>query len=256
LLRAEAVAWLDAAYGRSSEVHIGPTGPAIVGLLAGLVGLALSLVRLLPQAAVPERCLGPGRLALILALPALAAPPLAILLDPGLLPVLVADHLALHLALYGALQLGLLALWRVPFGRLSPGALAFLLVAFTVLCLALDRYAANFWPTPGRGAIIAALAGGALLFFVADARLVHGRGVLGRALIRLAFLASLGLAVALDFEGLFFLMMIAPVVVLFYIVFGTLGHAVARRAGPVAPGIALGLVLAYARGVSFPLFAG
>ena len=72
---------------------------------------------------------------------------------------------------------------------------------------------------------------------------------------RLAFLGSLGLAVALDFEGLFFLLIIAPVIVLFYVVFGLMGRWVAQRSGPVAAGLGLGLVLAWALGVSFPLFA-
>ena len=81
-------------------------------------------------------------------------------------------------------------------------------------------------------------------------------GFLRRFAVRLAFLISLGIAVALDFEGLFFLIMIAPVLVLFYAVFGTMGRQVARRSGPAASGIALGLVLAWALGVSFPLFVG
>ena len=72
--------------------------------------------------------------------------------------------------------------------------------------------------------------------------------------MRAGFIASLILAVVLDFEGLFFLIMIAPVMILFYAIFGTVGRATARKSGPLAPGIALGLVLAWALGVSFPLF--
>ena len=67
---------------------------------------------------------------------------------------------------------------------------------------------------------------------------------------------DLPIAVALDFEGLFFLILIAPVMVLFYLVFGTMGRDSARRAGPLASGLATGLVLAWALGVSFPLFQG
>jgi len=48
--------------------------------------------------------------------------------------------------------------------------------------------------------------------------------------------------------------MIAPVIILFYLTFGTMGRQAAARAGPLAPGLALGLVLAWALGVSFPLF--
>jgi hypothetical protein len=70
----------------------------------------------------------------------------------------------------------------------------------------------------------------------------------------LGFLVSLGIAVALDFEGLFFLLMIAPVMVLFYLVFGTMGRDIARRSGALSSGLTLGVVLAWALGVSFPLF--
>jgi hypothetical protein len=77
---------------------------------------------------------------------------------------------------------------------------------------------------------------------------------LRRLLTRLSFLTSLGIAVALDFEALFFLLLIAPVLVLFYLVFGTMGRATAERVGPLSSGLALGLELAWAIGVSFPLF--
>ena len=76
-----------------------------------------------------------------------------------------------------------------------------------------------------------------------------------RIALRVGFLASLGLAVALDFEGLFFLIMIAPVIVLFYALYGLVGRWVAARQGAMAAGIGLGLCLAWALGVSFPLFA-
>ena len=64
------------------------------------------------------------------------------------------------------------------------------------------------------------------------------------------------MATALDFEGLFFLIMIAPVILLFLIIFGTMGRGFSKRTGPATSGLALGLVLAWALGVSFPLFAG
>jgi hypothetical protein len=123
-----------------------------------------------------------------------------------------------------------------------------------VFGLALDRYAANFWPTPGRLWIIVVLLVGALPYTLADSVLAANRGTFVRISLRLGLLASLGIAVALDFEGLFFLMLIAPVLVLFYLVFGTMGRDMTARAGPVTSGLALGVVLAWALGVSFPLF--
>ncbi|MDU8946404.1 alpha/beta hydrolase [Ovoidimarina sediminis] len=253
--RTEAVAWLDRSFGRGTTASSTlPTGQALLVLIAGLLWLLVCLARLLPDKAAPLRQLTIGRLALVTVVPALLSPPLALLLDPGLLPVLVADHLALHLALYGGIQLVLLWAWGMGLGRIDALAVLFLVGASIAIGISLDRYAANFWLVAERRGILAALAFGAVLFFLADARLSYGATLAKRLAVHGAFLLSLGLAVALDFDRLFFLLMIAPVVVLFYLVFGTLGHAVGKRAGPLAPGLVLGFTLAWALGVSFPMF--
>ena len=105
--------------------------------------------------------------------------------------------------------------------------------------------------------IIVALALGAVPFMLADALVTDGgRASLARRIAaRVAFLISLGIAVAIDFEGLFFLIMIAPVIVLFYALFGLVGRWVAQRQGAVAAGLGLGICLAWSLGVSFPMFA-
>ena len=51
-----------------------------------------------------------------------------------------------------------------------------------------------------------------------------------------------------------FLLLIARVLGLGYIGFATMGRACSLRSGPLSAGLALGLVLAWALGVSFPLF--
>jgi hypothetical protein len=61
--------------------------------------------------------------------------------------------------------------------------------------------------------------------------------------------------VALDFERLFFLAIIFPVIVLFFLVFGSMGRWVGTAAGATPVGLALGLILAWSLGVSFPMFA-
>jgi len=192
----------------------------------------------------------------VVTMPAVLAPLAAVQVEARLLPVLVADYLALHLALYGALQLALL--WgagRRP-GALRPVAvLALLAWGLGVFGFALDRYGANFWPTPERLTIIAALTCGALPFMLGDALLARGAALWQRVVARLGFVLSLGLAVLLDTERLFFLAMIAPVIVLFFIIYGLMGRWVAARAGAASAGVALGLILAWALGVSFPLFA-
>ncbi len=252
--RAETLAWLNASYGRDGTARILPSGWAILALLGGLVLSFLPAARLIPAQNLPSATLTGRQITIASLLPALAAPLIAVPLNPELLPVLVADYLALHLAIFGVIQLLLLWRWRVPLGPLQWRAAGLLLLWCVLFGVALDRYAANFWPTGTRLWIIAAVALGAVPAMLADARLTHGATLLRRVALRGAFIASLGLAVALDFEGLFFLMMIAPVIVLFYLVFGTMGRRAASRGGPVAAGLVLGLVLAWALGVSFPLF--
>ena len=253
--RAAALDWLNAFYGRAQTAQVPPTGWALLALMAAITALAAPLARRLPASADAAAPLRAGGFAAATVLPMLAAPLLAAPLDIGVLPVLVADYLALHLALYGALQLAIL--WRLR-GRLPrPGALAtaaLLLYALGVFGLALDRYGANFVPTLPRLGIIAALALGAVPFMFADAWLSCGAPLWQRIAARMAFLVSLGIAVTLDFEGLFFLIMIAPVILLFWLTFGLMGRFVAARSGPGSAGLALGLVLAWALGVSFPLF--
>jgi hypothetical protein len=75
-------------------------------------------------------------------------------------------------------------------------------------------------------------------------------------LARFALLLSLSLAALLDRERLGFVLLVLPVVLLFFCVHGLMGRWVAQRAGPLGAGIGLGLALAWALGVSFPLFAG
>mgnify|MGYP001792682153 CR=1 FL=1 len=256
--RAAAVTWLNGFYDRDVQPRITATGWGLIGLLAGIIALTPTLARALPSQATPRTPLPPARFLAVALLPAVATPLIAVPLDIGVLPVLVADYLALHLAILGGLQL--LLLWRFgvrPAGLSAPAVLLILIWGIGVFGLALDRYGANFLPNAPRLWIIAALALGTIPFMLADALLSGaGHGPLWhRGLARVAFLGSLAFAVALDFSGLFFLILIAPVIVLFYIVFGLMGRWVAQRSGAASAGLGLGLVLAWALGVSFPLFA-
>ena len=254
--RAEAVAWLDGYYGRQSDLRILPTGTAILGLLIGIVLLFKPISARLPQRLIAAPKLSALQVALLLFPPALITPLIAVPFTPEFLPVLVADYLGLHLFIYGAMQLVLLRAIGVRFGAFDGAAAALVILWCALFGVFLDRYAANFWPTLDRVWIIAVLALGAVPYMLADTVLTAQARIWIRVLIRLAFLVSLGIAVWLDFSSLFFLIMIAPVLVLFYLVFGTMGRRVAAKSGPAAPGLALGLVLAWALGVSFPLFNG
>lgn len=252
--RREAVAWLDRSFGRTSDIAIWPTGWAILGLLAGLVLVFRPLTELVPRRDTSDRTLGPGQTTLVLLLPVVVAPVFATRINIDVLPVLVADYLVLHMLVFGALQLALLRFFRIPAGHGSIAGTTLLLTACAAFGFALDRYAANFWPTSARFWIIAAMLVGTLPYMIADAILTANQSIAKRLCSRASFLASLGIAVAIDFNDLFFLLLIAPVLVLFYIVFGTMGRAISERVGPLSAGLALGIVLAWSLGVSFPVF--
>ena len=255
--RRAALDWLNGYYDRDRTAPVPPTGWALIGLLAAITVLFAPLARLLgpgPETWQPR--LTVGSFLVVVLVPALAAPLVAAVVETSFLPVLVADYLVVHLGLYGLLQ-GALLWWR----KGAPGrpefAATVLLALWTIFVfgMALDRYGANFWPTAERLSIIGALCTGAVPFMLADSWLACAAPLWQRMTARLAFLASLGLAVALDFEGLFFLLMIAPVIVLFYLTFGVMARATAKVSGPASAGLGLGVALAWALGVSFPLFA-
>ena len=254
--RREAVGWLDRTFRRTSDVAIPPTGQAILALMFGLVLLFRRIAGLLPVQV--DTALLPSRMQFgaLLILPAVLAPLISVPLNPSFLPVLVADYLGLHLLIYGAVQLAMLWRWGMMPRQFSWAAFGLLLLWCAVFGIALDRYAANFWPTAGRLWIIAVMLIGAVPYMVADAMLTAPASLLRRLGIRTAFLLSLGIAVALDFEALFFLALIAPIMILFYLVFGTMGRDMTLRRGALPSGLALGVVLAWALGVSFPLFQG
>lgn len=254
----EARDWLDLTYERRSDTVLATTGGWIALLLAGLVGLVWPLSALTP--AGPPPALLPRRdFAIALSSASLATPLILWPVEVQILPVLVADYLALHLLVFGAIACGYLALrghrpggWRITIG------LALAVFGIAVFGGALDRYVASFMPHAGRIPIIAAIALGAVAFMLADTWL-SGAGTAPlwrRAAAKLGFFVSLAIAVALDFEGLFFLLIILPVIVLYFGVFGTMGGWIGRRSGAVGSiGVALGLILAWSLGVSFPMFA-
>lgn len=254
----EARDWLDTVFGRASNTAVSATGGWIVLVLAGIVLLAYPLSALLPAGREPPaRPRLPYFLAAAFA-PALVAPLALSLIDTRFLPVLVADYLAAHMFVYGVLALAILAWGGVRIGRIAWFS-AMLLAAYGVIVfgMALDRYAASFVPHPGRIAVILAIMAGAVPYMLADSVLSQGGlAPWWRVLAaRTAFLASLALAVALDFERLFFLLIILPVIVVFFIIFGLMGGWVGRRTkSPFASGVGLGIILAWALGVSFPLF--
>jgi pimeloyl-ACP methyl ester carboxylesterase len=104
----ESERWLNAAFGRDGEAPLRATGRWILLLLLAIVLAFRPIAGLLPAPRPPLSPVTAGRFWTAILLPAALAPLLGVLLYQPLLPVLVADYLALHLALYGGLQLALL----------------------------------------------------------------------------------------------------------------------------------------------------
>lgn len=267
-----ALDWLDQTFGRVRPSPAQPParGPWILLLIAGVVALAHPLVRLLPVVAAPPRgaALSWPALRPLVLWPMLLTPLLLRVLPTHFLPVLVADYLAVHFALYGLLTAAGLW-WRgrrravssppISVPALAGAALAILAYAALAIGWPVDTYVTSFVPGPGRGLLVLATGVGTLSYFLADEWLTRGpdaaRGAYAAS--KLAFLASLGIAVALDFERLFFLLIIVPVILLFFIVHGLFSTWAYRRTGhPWAAGLANAVVFAWAIGVTFPLLAG
>ncbi|HEU4323025.1 MAG TPA: alpha/beta fold hydrolase [Roseiflexaceae bacterium] len=205
---------------------------------------------------------------LVAVLPALAAPLLLLLLPAArLLPILVGGPLALLFALYGLLTAaGLLWLRRGDGRRVaipSPGwllggvAVALLVVGYVFLTFGLpaQRYVLNYFPPPARLPVFAAVALAMLPYFLADEWLTRGGGAPrgAYAITKACFLASLVLAIVLD-RGLSFLTLIAPLFLLYFLVYGLFSGLVFRRTGtPLAGALANTLIFAWSVAAVFPL---
>ncbi len=255
----EARSWLDAVFGRVSSGPVAATGGWIVLMLAGVVVLAWPLAGLLPKGERPAPALPLKTFLIAVLVPAAVTPLVLSRINTHFLPVLVADYLAVHLLVYGAFSLGLLLWSGVRVGRVAWfSGIALAAYGIVVFGGALDRYVASFMPNLARLPIIAAIAVGAVPYMLSDSLVTdNGRASYLRVFIaRGAFLASLAAAVALDFERLFFLVIIIPVILLFFIIFGLMGGWVGRRTmSPAAVGLGLGLILAWSLGVTFPMFS-
>ena len=246
----EARGWLDATFGRDSVGPVVKPGLWILLLLAGIVALFRPLVGFLPSGGRVDEVSG-RRFWAAVVIPAVVVPVVGVVVYQPFLPVLVADYLMIHLALFGVLQLAILRVWPLR-AVVWLAVLALVVWGLAVFGLAIDRYAASFVPTAQRLGIIAALGIGTVPFMLADASVALGGW--RRLVARLGFVASLVAAALMDLERLMFVLIILPVIALFFVVLGPLGRWVARRSGAGAAGLGLGVILAWALGVSFPLF--
>lgn len=263
---------LDAATDWLVQVFDKPAGPwrdrrgAALGLLfGGLILLAWPLTSRLPKLQEPPLglALGLRDLLRIAGLPAIATPLLLWPLPHDWLPLLLGGYLAMHFALYGLLMA--LLLWR--HGHRLPDFTSFdrrtwlSLLAVTLgttlaFGFALDGWVASVQPIAMRLPLIAAMVIGLLPFFLADEWMTRGARPVkgGYALTKALLLASLLLAVALNLGELFFLIIIVPVILLLFIVFGLLGGWVGRRSGqPLIAAFSNALLFGWLIAVSFPV---
>jgi len=209
------------------------------------------------------------RLWIPLSIAMFATPLLLRVLPTHFLPVLVGDYLAVHFAVYGLIIAAcLLVMHRAGAGAalsaarpraLGVAMLAAITYGFCALVWPIDRYVTSFVPGPERIVLLAAMLAGTLLFFLSDEWLTRGVGAAHGAFAasKLAFLASLAIAVALDPERLLFLIIIVPVIALYFLVYGLLSRWIYAASGhPFVAGVANAVAFAWAIGVTFPLLAG
>jgi hypothetical protein len=265
---AAALDWLDRAFGRSGGGFVDARGPALGLLFLGILAFAWPLSRLLPRAATAPMGAGlPWRRLLPAAVvPALLTPVLLRFVPSDYLPILLGDYLALHFGVYGLITAAtgaLAARERLGVGQgrvvwqgfiiATVAASAYLTLA---VALPLDRYVTAFLPDQTRSWLVLALVPGTWAYFAADGWLTRGQGAprWAPALTKLLFLLSLLLAVALNLRELFFLIILVPAILVFFVVYGFMGHWVyGRSRHPLAGALATGLAFAWAIAVTFPL---
>ena len=104
--------------------------------------------------------------------------------------------------------------------------------------------------------LLLAMVPGTWVYFAADGWLTRGPGAPRwvPALTKVLFLLSLLLAVALNPRELFFLIILVPAVLTFFLVYGLMGQWLYRRTRhPLVGALATGLAFAWAIAVTFPL---
>jgi dienelactone hydrolase len=263
----EALNWMNQAFGRQGSGYLDARGPWLGVLFLGLVALAWPLSRLLPVVTPVARGAAvrwPG-LSLVAFGPAVLTPLLLWKLPTDFLPILLGDYLAVHFAVYGLLTVGALWLMRryaapgvtahTDWGLLALAAGAAAAYSIFAIGLPIDAYITSFMPIPSRLPLIVAMFAGTLPYFIADEWATRGVAPPwgAYAITKIAFLVSLILAVTLNLQRLFFLIIIVPVILIFFVVYGLFSTWVFRRTRhPLAGAIANALAFAWAIAVTFP----
>ncbi|PZA13525.1 alpha/beta hydrolase [Rhodopseudomonas palustris] len=285
----EALHWMNDAFGRTSSGWIDQRPRWLALLFGGLIALAWPLSKLLPRAAaVPIGANLTWKQLLVTAIvPAVLTPLLLWKAPTDFLIILLGDYLTLHFLLYGLLTAGLLVLIRLRSRRAAPqlaphhphglmaldalpdpdrprvviGALIIAAIAATAYNIlgfgfALDSYLFSFMPIEPRIHLIAAVACGTIPYFLTAEWMAHGQRAKpgAYALAKFCFLASLAVAVALNLQKLFFLIIIVPAILLLFVAFGLISNWTYKATNHPLPGaLANAVLFAWAIAVTFPM---
>lgn len=271
----EALNWLNQAFDqpKADNPFVDARGLALGLLLVGLLALSRAgASMLLPTVATPHAEGTPTRrkwwqwrgyapLALI---PMVLTPLILWQLPTQYLPLLLGDYLVLHFGLYGLLTILSLRLLKISYPRIAQGRrLAFVIattvaVTYTlvVVGVAVDRYIFNLLPDLSRLPLVPVMCAGTLVYFIADEWASrHRHAARGAYLVlKICFLVSLVIALALNPSRLFFLALIVPAILVLFIAYGLMSRWCYRQTGhPLIAGIALALTFGWFMAAFFPL---
>ncbi|MEO0944030.1 MAG: alpha/beta fold hydrolase [Pseudomonadota bacterium] len=252
----ETTRWLRETVGTGAPAPLDHSGWIKGVLFVSLVLLVWPLSRLLPELSLaPKTAISwRGFLACLLA-------PVPVVVLIALLPAFgVAGHasfgtLGAIFAAWGLVQLAILRRLGLGFDRPDALGLCVYLALALLFALALDRYGAAFVPTGARTVVLLGLLIGTVPLMLADTMLVQGASILRRVLAQFVLLAGLAAAMAFSPSDLGLAFTTLPVLLLFFLVFGTMARWVAARRGLSCVALGKGLVLAWAVAASTPLFA-
>ena len=266
----EALDWLNAVFDHRGSGYLEVRGRWLGLLFLGLVALARPVLGLLPVATAEFRGAGLGwrRLVPVAVAPAILTPLILWKAPTHVLPLLLGDYLAAHFLVYGLLTAAGLWLVRdrsphanapVSLARFAFGFVVLAVYSIVVFGLPIDTFVASFRPIPERVPLILAMLVGTLPYFLADEWLTRGTGTPrgAYAFTKLCFLVSLSIAVALNLERLFFLIIIAAVILMFFVIYGLFSAWTYRATRhPLVGGFSNALAFAWAIAVTFPLLTG